>query len=132
MTDAEKESKKEYAGFWLYLLALLVDGIILFLTGRVWRMMFGLRLFNRVGFVLGAVYYILLWVNWDGQSIGKRLLKIKIIRVDGRKMDVRTAILRYFAYCIFAIPLLLGFFWIIWKEKQGWHDKIAGTVAVKE
>jgi uncharacterized RDD family membrane protein YckC len=28
--------------------------------------------------------------------------------------------------------LFLGFFWIIWDaEKQGWHDKIAGTVVVR-
>jgi len=31
------------------------------------------------------------------------------------------------------VALFLGFFWIIWdKKKQGWHDKIAGTLVVKE
>jgi len=34
-------------------------------------------------------------------------------------------------YFIAFLPVGLGFFWIIWdKRKQGWHDKIAGTVVV--
>ncbi len=39
---------------------------------------------------------------------------------------------RYFAYFISTIPLCLGFLWIAFdKKKQGWHDKLAGTVVVR-
>ena len=32
-----------------------------------------------------------------------------------------------------ALILLLGFLWILWdKDRQGWHDKIAGTLVVSE
>jgi uncharacterized RDD family membrane protein YckC len=38
---------------------------------------------------------------------------------------------RYFAYLASIIPLFLGFLWIAFdKRKQGWHDKLAGTVVV--
>jgi uncharacterized RDD family membrane protein YckC len=31
------------------------------------------------------------------------------------------------------LPLCLGIFWVGWdKRKQGWHDKIAGTLVIKE
>lgn len=39
---------------------------------------------------------------------------------------------RYFAYILSGLPLGLGFFWIAWdKRKQGWHDKLSGTVVIK-
>jgi len=39
---------------------------------------------------------------------------------------------RYFAYFISTIPLCLGFLWITFdRKKQGWHDKLAGTVVVR-
>ena len=41
-------------------------------------------------------------------------------------------VLRYIGYYISLLPLMLGFFWVGWdKRKQGFHDKIAGTVVVK-
>jgi uncharacterized RDD family membrane protein YckC len=38
---------------------------------------------------------------------------------------------RYFARILSALPLFLGYFWMIWDgEKQTWHDKLVGTVVV--
>ncbi|MNC88285.1 RDD family protein [compost metagenome] len=40
-------------------------------------------------------------------------------------------VLRYFAYLASTLPLLLGFVWIaIDRRKQGFHDKIAGTLVI--
>jgi uncharacterized RDD family membrane protein YckC len=39
---------------------------------------------------------------------------------------------RYVGYIISTIPLCLGFLWVGFdSKKQGWHDKIAGTVVVR-
>ncbi len=50
----------------------------------------------------------------------------------GKKPTLIQFVLRYVSYflsCIF----FLGFIWIAFdKKKQGWHDKIAGTVVVKD
>jgi uncharacterized RDD family membrane protein YckC len=40
-------------------------------------------------------------------------------------------ILRYLGYSLSAISLFLGFFWILIDDRrQGWHDKIAGTLVI--
>jgi uncharacterized RDD family membrane protein YckC len=40
---------------------------------------------------------------------------------------------RYFAYFLSTIPLGLGLIWVAFdKRKQGWHDKLAGTVVIKK
>jgi uncharacterized RDD family membrane protein YckC len=39
---------------------------------------------------------------------------------------------RYFAYFLSFLGLCLGFMWVGWDErKQGWHDKLAGTLVVR-
>ncbi len=46
---------------------------------------------------------------------------------------VAMLMLRYLGYYISMLPLFLGIFWVGWdKRKQGWHDKIAGTLVIKE
>jgi len=65
---------------------------------------------------------------------GKRLMKIKVIdKESGEVPGFLKAFLREFVgKFISSIFLSLGYFWAIWdKEKQGWHDKIAGTIVVK-
>ena len=46
--------------------------------------------------------------------------------------EIPTEFVRYFAYIVSFMPLYLGFIWIYFdKRKQGFHDKIAGTVVIK-
>jgi uncharacterized RDD family membrane protein YckC len=40
------------------------------------------------------------------------------------------AALRVFGYLISAVPCYLGFFWILGRQRRGWHDKIADTEVV--
>jgi uncharacterized RDD family membrane protein YckC len=50
------------------------------------------------------------------------------VRKNGAKISFGRSLLRFLSYWISAIPLFLGFFWVLWDPKrQGWHDKIAGT-----
>jgi uncharacterized RDD family membrane protein YckC len=50
----------------------------------------------------------------------------------GKRPTTGQFIGRYLAYYVSMIPLFLGFFWIgIDARKQGWHDKLAGTVVVR-
>ncbi len=52
--------------------------------------------------------------------------------VTGDKPSVGQLIGRYFAYFISTLPFGLGFFWVAFdSKKQGWHDKLAGTVVVR-
>jgi uncharacterized RDD family membrane protein YckC len=82
---------------------------------------------------LPAVLTIVLWVVL-GATPGKFLMGCHIVdQRTGRRPSIARALLRYFGYLLSALPLGLGFFWILWDRRhQGWHDKVAGTLVVME
>ncbi|NJD58657.1 MAG: hypothetical protein C3F13_14895 [Anaerolineales bacterium] len=72
-------------------------------------------------------YFTFFW-TLVGFTPGKALLGLKVVQKDGKKLSFFRSLVRFFSYWISAIPLFLGFFWVLWDPKrQGWHDKIAGT-----
>ncbi len=83
-------------------------------------------------FTLVAIaYFSALWA-WKGPTVGGIVLNLQVVRQDGRPLNFLTALVRSIAAMFSAMILFLGFFWIGWDhEKQGWHDKIAGTVVVR-
>jgi uncharacterized RDD family membrane protein YckC len=78
-------------------------------------------------FLFPVAYPIGFWAL-VGQTPGKALLGLRIVRMDGRRMTLSAALLRYLGYWVSAIPLFLGFAWILFDaDRRGWHDRIAGT-----
>jgi uncharacterized RDD family membrane protein YckC len=76
---------------------------------------------------------ILFW-RFRGATPGKMLVKARIAdaKTLGRPSTGQLTG-RFFAYLVSFIPACLGFLWIAFdKRKQGWHDKLAGTVVVEE
>ena len=61
-------------------------------------------------------------------------IKAKIVDAKtGEKPTLTQFIIRYLGYFVAVIPLGLGIFWVAWdSKKQGWHDKMAGTLVVKD
>ena len=60
------------------------------------------------------------------------MLNIRVIRTDGSDLSISQALIRYVGFVISAICLLIGLIWAAFDaNKQGWHDKIAGTYVVK-
>jgi uncharacterized RDD family membrane protein YckC len=67
----------------------------------------------------------------SGFTPGKALLGLRVVRTDGRPVNLGRAVLRLIAYLIAALPLFLGFIWILFdNRRQGWHDKIARTYVI--
>ena len=64
---------------------------------------------------------------------GKMAVKTKIVDAKtGEPPHMGQYIGRYFAYILSALACGLGFLWIAWdSRKQGWHDKLAGTVVIQ-
>jgi uncharacterized RDD family membrane protein YckC len=84
-------------------------------------------LINPALFLIVLVYFVFFW-TFLGQTPGKALLGLRIVRRDGRRLSVWRSFVRYVAYWVSAIPLFLGFIWILFDRRhEGWHDKIAGT-----
>ena len=88
-------------------------------------------LYLFAGLILSSVYFTY-FHSATGQSIGKGLLKIKAIQTSGEPLNFKIAFIRWGGYFISGLAMYLGFLWVLFdKNKQGWHDKIAGTYVVK-
>jgi uncharacterized RDD family membrane protein YckC len=57
-----------------------------------------------------------------------------VVRIDGRPIDYQTAVLRNIVgYLLSFLFFGLGIVWVLWdRRRQGWHDKLAKTVVVKD
>lgn len=134
----------EYAGFWIRAGAAIIDTILMLLiilpmltliygreywTSDLLFAGFWDLLFN---YIFPALAVILFWV-YKSATPGKMALKLKIVDAKtGGRPSKGQLIGRYFAYYISMIPFFLGIIWVgIDKRKQGWHDKLAGTVVVR-
>ncbi|MBL1379403.1 RDD family protein [Zobellella iuensis] len=135
----------EYVGFWPRFGASLIDSILLGII--IWPILivfYGESYWVSERFILGPVDFLVSWVFpavaailfWVAKQAtpGKMAVSAKI--VDAKTGNAATAgqlIGRYFAYYLSLIPLGLGFVWVAFDgRKQGWHDKIAGTVVVRK
>jgi uncharacterized RDD family membrane protein YckC len=80
--------------------------------------------------VFAVAYPIIFWSVF-GATPGMLLMGLYIRRVDGRRVSLWRAIVRWFGSILSAIPLFLGFAWIaVDDRRQGWNDKLADTVVV--
>ena len=138
-----EEYALEYAGFWLRLGAGIIDGVFLFLllfflnsvlsdyicdfTSSVVSMVAA----GIIAFLIKLAYHVSFWVL-KGQTPGKMIMGIKIIRTDSSPLDGAHAVVRFLGYVLSAIPVFLGFIAIAFDDKkQGFHDKVADTYVVK-
>lgn len=85
-----------------------------------------------IGWLLHFLYLVIFW-SWRGGTIGQLLLGIQVRReADGQRIGIGTAILRYIGYIISIWVFYLGLIWVAFDaRKQGWHDKIAGTLVIR-
>ena len=125
------------AGFWIRFVAIFIDAIIVGIVNAVIAAILSLNTNGRYGLqvVLGLAYYVFFWSSnslWPGQTVGSKLLNIRVIRTDGSNLTLIQTFIRYIGFLIAAIPLLIGLIWAAFDaNKQGWHDKIAGTYVVR-
>ena len=138
------ENELEYAGFWIRTGASIIDTILMLIiiipmltaiygtdywisesyVKGFWDVMFN--------YILPAIAVIIFWV-YKSATPGKMATKLTIVDAKtGEKPSTGQFIGRYLAYYVSMIPLFLVIIWVgIDKRKQGWHDKLAGTVVIK-
>ncbi len=131
---------ERYAGFGVRLVAYIIDAIIVAVVVAVLRALgqaIGSDLLatlgSGVGSLIGIIYYVYFWGS-SGQTPGKRIMGLRVIGRDGGTGGIGygAAFLRWIGYIISAVVIFIGFLWIIWDpERQGWHDKIAGTHVIR-
>lgn len=76
--------------------------------------------------------YLALFHIARGQTLGMRVMKMKIIDAYGESPSPRRCLVRVLGYVVNVATLGLGFLWIGFdSEKRGLHDWIAGTYVVR-
>lgn len=84
-----------------------------------------------LGVSWAAFYFTFLLTVWRGQTLGKRLLRIRVIRLDGHPLGWWGAFNRFGGYAASAFTGLLGFFEMLWDpNRQALHDRVVRTVVV--
>jgi len=82
-------------------------------------------------FPLFLVMFAYNWYFWmvnKGQTPGKMLVGIRVIRADGSPLTSVDVLLRTLGFFVSMFVFLLGFLWLLVdRDGQGWHDKIADT-----
>jgi uncharacterized RDD family membrane protein YckC len=148
-TSAAPVSK---GGFWIRTMAYLIDTVILEFLSLI-LMLVGMLAMAVSGSGLPAMdedrmlgwlvpYYLFSSVvtivyftyfhGSVGQTPGKMLCGLKVVRTDGESLGYGRAFLRWTGYLLSSLMFGLGFLWIAWdRNKQAWHDKLAGTHVIR-
>ena len=90
---------------------------------------------NDLGIGLGwsALYFTVLTASWGGHTLGKRLCRIRVARLDGKPITWWGAFNRFGGYAASALTGLLGFAELLWDQnRQALHDKGVGTVVLAD
>jgi uncharacterized RDD family membrane protein YckC/cytoskeletal protein CcmA (bactofilin family) len=113
------------AGFWIRMLALLID-LILVGVALSW-----LHHGDSGMLLMLATYGAIMW-KLKGTTVGGIVCDLKVVRISGGPLDWGTAIVRALGCFLSLVVCGLGFIWIaVDHDHQAWHDKIAGTVVVR-
>ncbi|HLM67325.1 MAG TPA: RDD family protein, partial [Longimicrobium sp.] len=86
-----------------------------------------------LGFGWTGLYFTAFVALWKGQTPGKRLLGVRVVRLDGRPLTWWGSFERFGGYAAGLVTGLLGFAQVYWdRNRQMIHDKIVETVVVRE
>lgn len=140
IVQPQTQERGNVAGFWIRVGAFLIDSIVIGIVAGVFT---GgeaitnpdLRNAQHSGIetIATFLFFTLLWSNiGGGQTLGMRLLGLRVVDRDGKTVGYGTAVLRYIGFIISCAAILLGIVWVAFDPyKQGWHDKIASTYVVR-
>ncbi|MFN8376977.1 MAG: RDD family protein [Anaerolineae bacterium] len=102
----------------------IVTGIFAGIIGRV-------DLGGVGGFILTVAYNGFFWTRYNGQTPGKMLMHLRVVKVNGAELTWADAVVRCLGYVINTAIALIGWIWAaIDADGRGWHDLLAGTQVV--
>jgi len=142
--------EKPTAGFWIRAAAMIVDGLLLFFGLMILGILPAIFLpvlttgmekgarellmgsfFSVLYLGVPCLYFTVCTSVW-GQTLGKNVLHLKVVRLDGQAVPLSTALLRWASYFLSLIPLGFGFILGgFHREKRSLHDLVSGTKVVQ-
>jgi uncharacterized RDD family membrane protein YckC len=144
----------KHAGFWKRFLAYNTDALIIVIASITISFLFGQNPFGGIHansyedlvsynqsasgyytlavFLFWFLYYCLFLVYGKGQTLGRKLMAIQVIRENKKPVGWADVVVRFFSSFISAFVFFLGYLWVAFDtNKQAWHDKIANTYVVE-
>lgn len=144
MDPIDDTTELEYVGFWLRVWASVIDSILVLLVlVPLTAAVYGWNYFMMATHDAGIVDFLVSWVLpamvvlafWTAKNATPGKMAISATIVDARTgapPGTGQHIGRYMGYFLAVIPFGLGLLWVAFDpKKQGWHDKLAGTVVVR-
>jgi len=134
----------EYVGFWARVGASIIDTLLVMVICMplvTWY--YGADYWLTAAFIRGPADFVINWILpaiaivlfwiYRQATPGKMVISARIVDArTGGKPTTGQLIGRYLGYYVSTIPLCLGLIWVAFDpRKQGWHDKLAGTVVVR-
>jgi uncharacterized RDD family membrane protein YckC len=136
----------EYAGFWVRVGATLIDTVLVVcVTLPILVAIYGWTYFDAsrtagtstladflLSWVAPAVAAVAFWL-YKQATPGKMALSMRVVDAKtGNTLTLMQSVVRYLGYFVSTIPFCIGLIWVAFDpRKQGWHDKLAGTVVVR-
>ncbi len=148
-----------YAGFWIRVLALLIDGVamsivlvplyLIFMAPLLVQIMrqaqsgnpnpeISPEMFAPI-LVLIPIVWVVQWLyealltssKWQG-TLGKKILNLRVTDMAGNRISFGRATGRYFGKILSGMTMNIGYLMVAFTEKkQGLHDIIAGTQVLR-
>jgi uncharacterized RDD family membrane protein YckC len=151
--QTRKETPVRHAGFFVRVIAFLVDGMVLGLFGvplaiagyfgiRAGMLMLGqpgavetneamFTILTAAWFVMALIYFTILHHSF-GQTIGKSLLGLQVQTLDAQRVGTLRSLVRALGYAVSSSFFGFGFLLVaLTPRKRGWHDFLAGTCVVR-
>lgn len=128
------------AGFWRRLAALILDSLVVgvpvttvvYVSTGTWDMD---TPYNQVA---STLYAMIVPALWTGYTVGKRIMGIRIAKIDGSEVGLGTMALRTLVgglvyFITLGIGLIVSVILVAFREdKRSIHDLIAGTYVTKD
>ncbi len=149
-----------YAGFWIRLVARLLDGLI---VGLPLAIIFGVLalafgglaagtsngdqntqnaaaavvsgifiLFYLIAIAVSIGYWVYFW-GTTGSTYGMRVLHLRVVdATTGGPIGIPRALVRWLMTIVNSWACYIGWIWVAFDaRKQGWHDKVANSVVLQ-
>lgn len=133
-----------YGGFWIRVVAYIIDAILISLVLGVVTSVFGISYVNMedvtqtdpklnlLSLLVAWLYFALMESSERGATVGKMAMGLRVVSNNGKRISFLNATGRYFAKIISALILCIGFIMIAFTDrKRGLHDMIASTLVIK-
>lgn len=107
--------------------AIIIDGVIL---GIITSILFGAggEVGGGISFLVGVLYNWYFWTRQNGQTPGKKVMSLQVVKADGSELSDVDALIRAVGYYVSGLVFGLGYIWALFDdEKRTWHDMFAGT-----